>query len=71
MYPMPSYGAALGPDANAAGGTVSGQGNSFDRWGNLMRWVHSPDNDYDLLERSAYFAQIHFPRCRRIIGDLE
>lgn len=50
---------------------MTGQSNSFERWGNLIQWVSQSDNDYHLLERSAYFAQIHYPRCRRIIGDIE
>jgi hypothetical protein len=50
---------------------MSGQGDNFVRWGNLMRWVHDEGNDYDLLERSAYFAEIHFPKSRRFTGGLE
>lgn len=34
------------------------------RWYNMERWL-AEGGDYDLAERSAYFAEIRYPRCRR------
>jgi len=53
------------------GATMTAQENNFMRWGNLVRWMHEDGNDYSLLERSAYFAEIHFPKCRRFTGGIE
>lgn len=43
----------------------------FERWYNLTDWIHTPGSDTDLMERSAYFAQIHYPKCREFIGGIE
>lgn len=35
------------------------------RWFNMMMWLAECGGDYDLAERSAYFAEIRYPACRR------
>jgi hypothetical protein len=50
---------------------MTAEQNNFERWGNLMSWILTDGNDFVLLERSAYFAEIHFPKSRRFTGGLE